>query len=197
MKNKLNELSPTTLSSYKKKAGAAASAADKAGKYDLGHKRFKGIVKATKKEFDKDTKKIAEGVVIRRSAIMEGIEQVDEINWRKAAATGAMALGALGALGGAGGAHAADFTKFNTEYLQQVAAGTHPRPWISADDARQELARRAGGGDVEQQQVVQQIPGKGFSKEYLERAADPDRVGRYMISVERAQELLKKMQDGN
>jgi len=33
-------------------------------------------------------------------------EQLDEINWKKAAATGAMALGAMGALGSAGSAHA-------------------------------------------------------------------------------------------
>jgi len=33
----------------------------------------------------------------------------------------------------------------------------------------------------------------GFSKEWLQKAADPNRVGRYMISVEKAQELLKKM----
>jgi hypothetical protein len=37
---------------------------------------------------------------------------------------------------------------------------------------------------------------KGFSKEYLQKAADPNRTGRYMISVERAQELLKGMQEG-
>jgi len=34
---------------------------------------------------------------------------------------------------------------------------------------------------------------KGYSKEYLEKAADPNRVGRYLISVEKAQELLDKM----
>lgn len=34
---------------------------------------------------------------------------------------------------------------------------------------------------------------KGFSKEYLQKAADPNRFGRYMISVEKAQELLKQM----
>jgi hypothetical protein len=33
---------------------------------------------------------------------------------------------------------------------------------------------------------------KGFSKEYLQKAADPNRFGRYMISVEKAQELLKQ-----
>ena len=33
----------------------------------------------------------------------------------------------------------------------------------------------------------------GFNKEYLQKAADPNRTGRYMISVEKAQELLMKM----
>jgi hypothetical protein len=33
----------------------------------------------------------------------------------------------------------------------------------------------------------------GFNKEWLQKAADPNRTGRYMISVEKAQELLKKM----
>jgi hypothetical protein len=36
---------------------------------------------------------------------------------------------------------------------------------------------------------------KGFSKEYLQKAADPNRTGRYMISVEKAQELLKQMNE--
>lgn len=53
----IDELSNDTLSSYKKKAGEAATAADKAGKYDVGHKRFKGIVKATFKQFVNDMKK--------------------------------------------------------------------------------------------------------------------------------------------
>ena len=37
---------------------------------------------------------------------------------------------------------------------------------------------------------------KGYNKEYLQKAADPNRFGRYMISVEKAQELLKNMQEG-
>jgi hypothetical protein len=36
----------------------------------------------------------------------------------------------------------------------------------------------------------------GFSKEYLQKAADPNRTGRYMISVEKAQQLLTQMQEG-
>jgi len=59
----VNELSNNTLASYKKKAGADASAADKAGDYKRGDKRFSGIVKATKKEFDNDAKGVDEGIM--------------------------------------------------------------------------------------------------------------------------------------
>lgn len=58
---RLDELSPATLASYKKKAGAAATAADAAGDTKTGNKRFSGIVKATKKQFDQDAKGVAEG----------------------------------------------------------------------------------------------------------------------------------------
>lgn len=67
---KLDELSPQTLASYKKKAGAEASALDKDAwekggpdaqkKINKANKRFSGIVKATKKEFDNDAKGISE-----------------------------------------------------------------------------------------------------------------------------------------
>lgn len=53
----INELSSELLARYKEKAGLAAQAADKAKKYDLGHKRFKGIMKATFKQFANDAKK--------------------------------------------------------------------------------------------------------------------------------------------
>ena len=52
----VNELSNEKLGQYKTAAGAQASAADKAGNYEKGNKRFKGIVKATKKQFANDTK---------------------------------------------------------------------------------------------------------------------------------------------
>jgi hypothetical protein len=66
---KLNELSPETLASYKKKAGQQASELDKAAfsgdgdakkKIAKANKRFSGIVKATKKEFEQDKKEIDE-----------------------------------------------------------------------------------------------------------------------------------------
>jgi hypothetical protein len=53
----VQELSTDLLGRYKKAAGDQATAADKAGDYDKGHKRFKGIVKATNKQFDNDAKK--------------------------------------------------------------------------------------------------------------------------------------------
>ena len=49
----LDELSKELLARYKKKAAEQASAADKAGDFEKGNKRFSGIVKATKKQFDK------------------------------------------------------------------------------------------------------------------------------------------------
>ena len=54
---KINELSTDTLASYKKKAGADAKKADAEGDYKRGDKRFKGINKATNKQFDNDLKK--------------------------------------------------------------------------------------------------------------------------------------------
>ena len=60
--SKVNELSPQTLAGYKKKAGSDATAADKAGDFKRGDKRMSGIVKATKKEFDNDSKGVTEAV---------------------------------------------------------------------------------------------------------------------------------------
>jgi hypothetical protein len=53
----IDELSNEMLGRYKKAAGASASAADKAGDFAKGNKRFSGIVKATKKQFANDMKK--------------------------------------------------------------------------------------------------------------------------------------------
>jgi hypothetical protein len=51
------ELSTDLLGKYKTAAGADAKAADAAGNYAKGDKRFKGINKATNKQFDNDLKK--------------------------------------------------------------------------------------------------------------------------------------------
>jgi hypothetical protein len=56
----VDELSSDLLGRYKKAAGSQASAADKSGDYAKGNKRFSGIMKATRKQFDNDAKKINE-----------------------------------------------------------------------------------------------------------------------------------------
>jgi hypothetical protein len=69
----LDELSPATLARYKTKAGAAATAADSAGDRKTGDRRFSGIVKATKKQFDQDAKQSAQAVHESRLSIMASI----------------------------------------------------------------------------------------------------------------------------
>ena len=56
----LTELSTEKLAQYKTAAAADASKADKAGDFKKGDKRFSGIVKATKKQFANDEKKVGE-----------------------------------------------------------------------------------------------------------------------------------------
>jgi hypothetical protein len=52
----LDELSTEKLAAYKRKASLAASEADKKGDFKTGNKRFSGIMKATRKQFDNDLK---------------------------------------------------------------------------------------------------------------------------------------------
>jgi hypothetical protein len=66
---RLDELSPETLAKYKKAAGADASKADSEGDFERGNKRFSGIVRATKKEFDHDSKNAK-----KESFIMKGLQ---------------------------------------------------------------------------------------------------------------------------
>jgi len=56
-KDFLIELSTAKLGQYKKAASSQASAADKEGNTEKANKRFSGIIKATKKQFDNETKK--------------------------------------------------------------------------------------------------------------------------------------------
>jgi len=60
---RLQEFSNKKLAQYKTAAAADATKADAAGDVARGHKRFKGINTATKKQFDNDAKKkdVAEG----------------------------------------------------------------------------------------------------------------------------------------
>ena len=94
----LDELSPQTLASYKKKAGADATAADKRGDYDRGDKRMSGIVKATKKEFDNDAKGVSEeskGLWANIHAKQERIKHGSGEHMRKPGSKGAPTADAL------------------------------------------------------------------------------------------------------
>ena len=55
-KDSINELSTEKLRQYKTSAAADARAADKSGDTARGNKRFKGIIKATLKQFSNETK---------------------------------------------------------------------------------------------------------------------------------------------
>jgi hypothetical protein len=55
--NQIDELSTDLLARYKTASHASAKAADASGNYAKGDKRFKGINKATNKQFDNDLKK--------------------------------------------------------------------------------------------------------------------------------------------
>jgi hypothetical protein len=57
MEDTLSELSTEKLAQYKKAAAADAKKADAEGDYERGDKRFKGINRATNKQFDNDLKK--------------------------------------------------------------------------------------------------------------------------------------------
>jgi len=152
----------------------------------------KGRASAAQRKRREDPNPDRHGAAINVNTKKKSNESLDE-GWKEN--LGAAALAGAMAFGGAGHAQAADLSGYNTQYLQQVAQGNHPRPMVSVDDAKAELQARANG---KQQTVVapsQAEAPKGFSKEYLQKAADPNRAGRYLISVEKAQELLKQMNE--
>jgi len=82
----LDELSTNKLADYKKKASDSATAADKAGDTKTGNKRFSGIMKATRKQFDNDAKKSVseasqrvDSLVTDALKIMQGSELKDAV----------------------------------------------------------------------------------------------------------------------
>ena len=72
-----------------------------------------------------------------------GVTDLTE-GWKSALGSAALA-GAMAMGGGMGHAQAADLSNYNTQYLQQVASGEHPRPMVSVADAKAELQARANG----------------------------------------------------
>ena len=86
---------------------------------------------------------------------------------------------------------------YSPEYLEKAAdpnrTGTY---MISPEKAQAALDWQAqNGGQVPNDAPPAVDNSNGFSKEYLEKAADPNRTGRYMISPEKAQQLLGQMKE--
>lgn len=68
----VNELSTNKLAKYKTNAAADAIDADKKGDTERANKRFRGVVKATNKQFANDAKK-----TVKESAMLQGIKNVN------------------------------------------------------------------------------------------------------------------------
>ena len=109
-------------------------------------------------------------VPVKESSIMQGVKQLDE-GWKEklgaAALAGSMALGATAA-----------HSRVTYDADGNQVGGIKPTATVTAPSDNKPAAEAP----------------KGFNKEYLQKAADPNRTGRYMISVEKAQELLKQGQ---
>jgi hypothetical protein len=73
-KQALTEISTEKLAKYKEAAGQSAREADKKGDYELGNKRFRNILKATRKQFDNDKKQT---VIVHESAEVLLTENLD------------------------------------------------------------------------------------------------------------------------
>ena len=150
-----------------------------------GQKDSNGFTKCRQGYHAVGTKKGKNGGQVRNCKPNES-QGVAE-GWKDWAVGGAMALGALGA----GHAQAADLSNYNTQYLQQVVSGEHPRPMVSIDDAKAELQARANGKQQSVPTPAKSEKPKGFSKEYLQSVIDGTHP-RPLISKERAQELLQQ-----
>ena len=114
------------------------------------------------------------------------VEELEE-GWKGTLAGIAMVLGMIGSQH----VKAADLGSFNSNFLKAIVAGEAGRTPISVADAKAELEARSNG---KEQRIAKEPASAGFTKEFLEKAADPNRFGRYMISVEQAQKLLDEME---
>jgi len=180
----------------------------------------KGRASAAQRKRREDPNPDRHGSAINVNTKKKSNENIGE-GWKEN--LGAATLAGAMAFGGAGHAQAADLSGYNTQYLQQVAQGNHPRPMVSVADAKAELQARMSANpvsgktpeeamrdpryksdpmfkaEVDRAASIGSAPQaeapKGFSMEYLQKAADPNRFGRYLISIEKAQELLKQAQN--
>ena len=136
----LTELSNEKLGDYKKAAGADASAADKAGDFKRGDKRFKGIVRATVKQGDNDTKKHQEqGVDQRKLDIIKRMHGIISKNREQG-----MDEGQLDEIGDTPAGRAA-LQKYQDKAGNQVAAHwkqVHNKSYLPTDP---KMAKRNAG----------------------------------------------------
>jgi len=91
---------------------------------------------------------------------------------------------------------------YGVEYLQKAANPKRTgRFMISVDDAKIALDWLAKNPnykpstDKPSAEPSAPATGSGLSKEYLEKAANPNRTGRFMISVDQAQQELNQMKE--
>ena len=86
---------------------------------------------------------------------------------------------------------------YSPEYLEKAADPNRTGQYmISPEKAQAALDWQAqNGGQVPDDSPPAIDNSNGYSKEYLEKAADPNRTGRYMISPEKAQQLLGQMKE--
>jgi hypothetical protein len=88
---------------------------------------------------------------------------------------------------------------FSPDYLEKAAdPNRFGRYMISVNDAKialDWLSKNPNYKPPIASQPNSPATGSGYSREYLEKAADPNRFGRYMISIEKAQELLGQMKE--
>ena len=88
---------------------------------------------------------------------------------------------------------------YGPEYLQKAANPNRTgRFMISVDDAKSALDWMSKNPNYKSPAAQPSAPAieSGFSREYLEKAANPNRTGRFMISVDDAQEELNQMKEG-
>ena len=86
---------------------------------------------------------------------------------------------------------------YSPEYLEKAADPNRTGQYmISPEKAQAALDWQAqNGGQVPNDAPPAVDNSSGFSKEYLEKAADPNRTGKYLISPEKAQQLLGQMKE--
>jgi hypothetical protein len=148
MEDRIDELSNELLSKYKASAGKAASAADKAGDFKTGNKRFNGIVKATKKQFDNDKKVgVEEGGMggINRCAPSNDVSYQDILNdvtdkWKGSnVKVNEISKSTLGSY-----IKKAAFDVADRSNMAGWKAGTVNSKYNSSDEAPKELQRQKG-----------------------------------------------------